>query len=265
MRGTAVLALASLAVAVAGCGGSASEAKRELRQTAQRLGQIRSGELKLRLVVLPSNGTKGRVGFELDGPFSLKRGALPVANIRYTQLAGARQATARFVSDGRRAVAVVNGKTVSLPPAALEQLRSATAGLGGSSGIGGLRIDSWLKHPSVSDGGMVAGARTDHITAELDVVNASNGLLSLVRQLGRDAPTLTGDSADQLRQAVKSSSIDVWTGKNDKLLRRLELKAELGFDVPEELKRALGDVVGAKVEFVLAVSNPNEPVHVRLP
>jgi hypothetical protein len=265
MRPTVALALASLAIVVAGCGGSASDATRELRQTAQQLGQIRSGDLKLRLVALPSNGVKGRIGFELDGPFGLKPGALPIANIRYTQLAGTQRATATFVSDGERAVALVNGKAVSLPPAALEQLRGATARLGGSSGIGGLRIDSWLRHSSVSDGGVVAGAETDHITAELDVVNAANGLLSLVRQLGRNAPTLTGESADQLRQAVKSSSIDVWTGKDDKLLRRLELKAELGFDVPDDLKRVLGDAVGANVEFVLAIAHPNQPVHVTMP
>jgi hypothetical protein len=263
-RSVAVVLLAVAAALPAGCGGSGDDAKRELRQTAQRLGEIRSGDLDLRLFVLPVGGTQGRIGFELSGPFALRRNALPTARIRYTQFAGTREATATFVSDGRRAVAVANGKTITLPPSAVEQLRGATAGLGGPGGVGGLRIDSWLKDPSVSDGGELGGAHTDHISAKLDVVNAANGLLTLVRQLGRDTPALTGKSADQLRNAVKSSSIDVWTGRRDRLLRRLELKARLGFDVPEELTRALDDVVGATFEFVLAIAHPNEPVHVSL-
>ena len=257
--------LAALALLAVGCGGSSGAAKSELRTTAARLGQIKSGDLLLRLVVTPSTGTKGRIGFILRGPFSLRSGQLPVANIAYTQLAGPRSATATFVSTGAKAYAISNGKTIALAPAATEEIRSASTGLGGSGGLGGLRIDTWLQHPNVSDGGNVGGAATDHISAGLDVVNAANGLLAFVRSLGRDTPTITGASADQLRKAVKSSSIDVWTGKSDKLLRRLHLQAQLGFDVPKELTRALGNVVGAKVDFELAIASPNQPVHVKAP
>ena len=35
-----------------------------------------------------------------------------------------------------------------------------------------------------------------------------------------------------------------------------QIAAQLGFDVPPSLSRALGKLVGAKVEFDLAVSNP---------
>jgi hypothetical protein len=262
MRSAAAV-LVSLALVVAGCG-TAGAARRELRQTAQRLGQIRSGDLTLRLVVTGTKGKKSRIGFQLRGPFELRPNALPLANIEYTQYAGVRQATATFVSTGTQTYALVSGKRVPIPASDTSQIASAASGLGVGGGSG-LRIDSWLKDPSVSDGGTVGGAATDHITADLDVVNAANSLLGLLRSLGHAAPTITGDNADQLRKAVKSSSIDVWTGKRDKLLRRLELKAELGFDVPDELKRALGDVVGANIEFELAVSNPNQPVHIRAP
>ena len=60
--------------------GGAGQAKQELRQTAQRLGTIHSGDLLLRLVVTPLNGsTSGRIGFVLAGPFSIRAGALPSA------------------------------------------------------------------------------------------------------------------------------------------------------------------------------------------
>jgi len=258
-RGSLLVA-AAFALLASGCGGGGGDAKRELQQTAARLDTIRSGNLNLSLVVLPSTGTKGRVGFALRGPFALRKGGLPVADITYTQLAGGRSASATFVSNGTTAYAKVGGRRIALPAAATEEITRAAGGPAGKGTLSGLRIDTWLKDPTVSDGGRVGGADTDHVSAKLDVVNAANGLLALVRQLGRDAPTISGDSADQLRKAVKSSSIDVWAGKRDHLLRRLLLRVKLGFDVPSELKRALGEVVGAKVEFELAISDPNRPI-----
>jgi len=255
---------AASALLLFGCGGGNS-ARSELKQTADRLGTIRSGKLTLRLVVLPSTGTKGRIGFTLRGPFALRRGGLPLADITYTQLAGRRSASATFVSNGTTAYAVAGGRRIALPPAATQEITRAAGGPSGGGTLGGMRIETWLKDPHVSDGGKVGDAATDRVSAELDVVNAANGLLDFVRQLGRDAPTITGRSADQLRKAVKSSSIDVWTGKKDRLLRRLLLKANLGFDVPAELKRALGSVVGARIEFELAIADPNRPVHVPTP
>ena len=103
-------------------------------------------------------------------------------------------------------------------------------------------------------------ALTRRLALPLAFVTAT--LYHFLQSRGHATPTIMGSSADQLRKAVKSSSIDVWTGKQDKLLRRLDLKARLGFGVPKELQRALGSVVGANFEFELAVSNPNKPVRI---
>lgn len=250
--------LVACAALVAGCG--QSHAHRVLADTANKLGKIHSGDLTLRLVVSPRTGTKGRIGFVLSGPFALRAGALPIARVDYTQIAGAREATATFISTGNKAYAEVNGKVYDLPPSATASIRRAGAGLGGSGGIGGLDIASWVKHPSARTEGNL-----EHVTADLDVVNAANGLLSLLRGLGRAAPTIQGDEAKRLRAAVVASSFDVWTGKDDHLLRRLVLKAELGFDVPATLQRVLGRVVGGKIDFELGVAHPNQAVSVTPP
>ena len=254
----AALLLAVAALAAAGCGGG--HAHDVLSETADNLGKIRSGDLTLRLVVSPRHGTKGRIGFELRGPFALRRGALPLAKVAYTQIAGAREATATFISTGTNAFAEVNGKTYELPADATESIRRAAGGPAGSGGFSGLDISSWVEDPSVSNSG-----DQDHVTADLDVVDAANGLLQLLRGLGRDAPTIEGDEADRLRDAVDSSRFDVWTGAQDHLLRRLLLKADLGLEVPGSLQRVLGSVVGAKVDFELAVAHPNEAVSVAAP
>jgi hypothetical protein len=260
-RAAAFLGLVAL---LAGCGGK-GRANEILSDTASNLGKIHSGDLTLRLVVSPREGTKGRIGFELRGPFALRPGALPIAKVAYTQIAGARQATATFISTGSKAYAEVNGKAYELPAESTELVRQAAAGIGGSGGLGQFEIDSWVEDPVAGDGGDVGGAQTDRVSARLDVVDAANGLLGLVRQLGRDAPRIEGDQAKQLEDAVDSSSFEVWSGREDHLLRRLLLKADLGFDVPVSLQRVLGEVVGAKIDFELAISNPNKPVSVPPP
>jgi hypothetical protein len=257
-------ALVAILAVAAGCGGG-GHANHVLSQTADDLGKIRSGDLTLRLVVSPREGTKGRIGFELRGPFALRPGALPIAKIAYTQIAGAREATATFISTGTKAYAEVNGKAYELPPESTDVIRQAAGGIGGSNGLGQFEIGSWFDDPKVSEGDNLGDGSTDHVVADLDVVAAANGLLGLVRDLGRDAPTIEGDAADQLKDAVESSNIEVWSGKDDHLLRRLLLEADLGLDVPESLRRALGDVVGAKVEFELAIAKPNQPVSVPPP
>jgi hypothetical protein len=136
---------------------------------------------------------------------------------------------------------------------------------GPSSTFGQLRIDNWVKDPIVSSGRDIGGSPTEHVSGRLDVVAAANGLLDLVRQLGRNAPTLEGYQAQRLERSVRSSSFDLWTGRDDHQLRRLLLRANLGLDVPQSLRRILGHVVGAKVEFDFRVSRPNQPVNVPPP
>ena len=257
------LALLVLAVLAAGCG-QGNEAQKVLADTADNLSKVRSGDLTLRLVVSPPEGTRGRIGFELRGPFALRPGKLPVAKVAYTQIAGAREGTATFISTGTNAYAEINGKVYELPPESAETVRQA-AGVGGSNGLGSFDIGSWVEDPVLGDGGEVGGTHTDHVSAKLDVVNAANGLLALLRGLGSDAPVIEGAEADRLRDAVESSSFEVWTGRHDRLLRRLVMHASLGLDVPPSLQRVLGEVVGAKIEFELAVSKPNKPVKVPAP
>jgi hypothetical protein len=259
-RAACLLALVALAP---GCGGGG--AHKIVSDTAGNLGKVRSGDLTLRLVVSPRQGTKGRIGFELAGPFALRAGALPLAKIAYTQIAGAKKATATFISTGSKAYAEVNGKAYELPQSSTASIKQAAGGSGSSNTFGQLRIDDWVKHPKVTRGGDIGGAATDHVSGGLDVVAAANDLLDLVRQLGRDVPRLEGDQAKTFQDAVKSSSFDLWTGHDDHLLRRLLIKADLGLDVPQSLRRVLGSVVGAKIDFELSIAKPNTPVSVAPP
>jgi hypothetical protein len=246
------------ALAAAGCGGT--NATSTVSETTKNLAKIHSGVLDLKLLVTPRSGEP--FGFELKGPFSLRPGKLPVARVAYIQTANGRSARATFVSDGNRAWVISNGRTAELSAEQAGSLRTSTQALGSSGGgLSTFDVGAWIDEPKASGG---VGA-TDRVTGRLDVVAAANGLMGLAALAGRNGTQIEGADADRLRQATRASSVELLTGKDDRLLRRLRLSADLGFDVPHTLKQALGTTVGAKIDFLLAVDRPNTPVRVKGP
>ena len=261
--GAALLACALLA----GCGGGGEDAQEVLSETAAKLGDIRSGTIHLD-VRLDPRGPSGvePFGFALDGPFALGgSGPLPVADVEYRQTVGDESATVTLVSTGRKAFIRTQGRTYELPREQTEQLRGAAGQLRAGSGLGEFAIDEWIEDAELDDGGEVGGAETDRVQADLDVPTAVRDLLALSRQLGQDVPQLRGQDAERLADSVRSSRFEVYTGKDDRLLRRLELEIDFGLDVPRELRGALGSLVGAKLLFELGVDDPNRPVSVEEP
>jgi len=256
--------LAAAVALLAGCGSSGPNANDVLKRTAASLSTIKSGTLDLKLLVTSPGAHGTRFGFTLHGPFQLGKTPLPVLHVAYTQIAGDKQATATLISDGRRGVVQSGGKTLPLTASARQTLSAAAQQIQGAGALAAFDISSWIEHPKVSGGGEVGGADTDKVTADLNVLNATNSLLGLIRLAGRNVHELTGSDAKQLEQSVKSSSFVLYSGKRDRLLRKVDVAATFGFDVPKQLANALG-AVGAKVEFELGVANPNKPVSVNLP
>lgn len=252
-------ALVALLLLLAGCGGTAAEDV--LSETAANLGKIRSGRLSLELA-FQARGA-GETGFTLDGPFSIDQGRLVAGKLDYAQLLGDQGAqTATFLSTGEKAYVEVRGQAYELPPNLSSQLRAASSQLT-ESGLGSLDVGRWFEDPKLKDGGELAGADTDLIDARVNVVEVVNTLVAVSSQLrsGTSIP-LAGDDAEQLRRAVESASARIWTGKDDRLLRKLELTIRFSAgEAPERVRSLLG--VG--VHFVLAVADPNAPVSVEAP
>ena len=255
------VAVACTALLLAGCGGGggSGSAQDVLSETAANLGKIRAGTLHLELVVTPrGKGLGGATGFRINGPFGLSSGKrYPTANIAYTQLASGKSATVRVVSNGRTGYVQSNGARHALTAVQLELLRRAAATSGDpSGGLADVVIDRWIVDPKLSDGGDVGGTATDHVHARLDVVQTVNGLLPLAP--GTHVMRITGQNAKRLAHAVRSSSFDVYTGKDDHLLRRATVDVDFALDVPKQLRQALGDLVGAKVHFLVGVDDPRK-------
>jgi hypothetical protein len=264
MRRLASLLLAALSLG--GCGGDGG-AEDVLEQTADNLEQIESGVISMRLLVTPKGDGSERVGFELRGPFSLEGpGDLPLARVEYTHVGGSERAMVTVVSTGHKAYVEVGGQAYELPPEQIAQLRAARRKLAEGEGRGELAVNDWSDEPELSNGGSVGDAETDRIEARLDVAAAAQDLVEFSRGFGQGAlGELSFADEQALARATRSATLELLTGKEDRLLRRLEIAVDLGFDVPSGLSDALGTVVGARVDFELGIGDPNEPVRISEP
>ncbi|HWL36969.1 MAG TPA: hypothetical protein VNQ77_12320 [Frankiaceae bacterium] len=250
------VAFAAVAVAaLAACGSSGSPAEDALRDTAKNLGDIRSARLDLRMTA--ESAASEPVGFSLKGPFALpEKEGLPVADVEVTELRGKESVTSSFVSTGTEAYVVRNGKTT--------KLNASGVSVGGESGgLESLRIDGWLRDPEIEDG----DGDTERITAGLNVAAAFDDLGRLGERLGTSALAglrpLDDAAKAQLEKSAKDSSIEVVTGKDDRLLRRLVLKVTLtaAGEVPEGLR----SLVPVTLSLSMDLAEVNRPVRVEPP
>ncbi|MFN2506412.1 MAG: hypothetical protein ABR540_19735 [Acidimicrobiales bacterium] len=263
-------ALACVLLLAAGACGEGTEAERAAEATADNLGKVRSGQLSFRLITGAGDqlDDSSGVGFELEGPFALPApGALPVARIDYTQLAGGERTTAQVIATGTKAFISVGGSVYELPAAQVESLRAPKDGEG-DSGFGSLRIDDWMEEPQLSAGEDVDGTATDRIQGNVDVVRTLNDLFAFGRQAGAselNVPEISGEDAEQLRRVTQSATVDLLTGREDRLLRRMAVDVRLVAQVPEEVRQALGQLAAAHIRFDLGVTEVNRPVQVPEP
>lgn len=259
-------AVLAAALALPACGGSPSL----LADTADKLSDIRSGILGFRFEISSRGALQGSVGYSLSGPFALpEAGKLPVARLRFTKTVGDTESTALFVSTGEQAFIGVGGKVYEMPEAQSAGLRAPSDGDSGANPLADLGIDDWFRDERESDGGRVGGAETTRIHGALQLANAVNDLLDLAGQMGASdlaaVPRFEGDSAESLDRAVRSATMDVFTGTEDHLLRRMAIHVVFGVSPAPGLGAAFGNLQGADVRLELDVTDPNRPVHVAEP
>lgn len=260
----AFAAVAVCAISLAGCG--ASEAEKALDETASNLGEIRSGQMEMKVVVSP-NTAGSDIGFELEGPFSLPdEGELPTTDLRYAQIAGESRGEVRFISNRDGAWVEVDGQAYELPADRVDAL----IGDGGDGGgpLADLELASWARDAEVADGPSIPGEETQLVRSEIEPVEALNDLLGTLGDLGAGEAAavgpLEGADADQLEKAVRSSTLEVLTGKEDRLLRRLTVDMDIGVEA-QELAGGLGELSGAKVTLEITLADLNGAVEVAAP
>lgn len=273
MRAPLAVAAIVAVVALAGCGADDEET---LRETSEKLSEVRSGQLSLRFVIAsqseqpPSARTRDNdVGFAINGRFALAERArgLPQTDLAYTQIAGPRSETVRIVADGRAAWVRVGEQAFTLPPERTRRLRRSAAGGDGGAGLDELQIERWIADPKSSDGGEVDGVATTRITGRLRVATALRDLLALGRRAGTDvgAKPIGKEAGRRLEEAKEDASITLHTGQDDRVLRRLVLRASFPLKRTRDLGGTIGSLRGAQIRFSLSLRRPGRDIRVKRP
>jgi hypothetical protein len=262
-----IVATGAVALLLGSC--ARPSAEEVLADTAANLGRIHSGVLGMRMMAESTGQLAGEMGFELEGPFALPVGdeSLPVAEFRYTQIAGPESAEATFLSTGEQAFVEIEGQAYELQADALAE-EPAAAPAAAAAGLGTLRLNEWIREPELSDGGEVGGTDTWRVTADLNAGAAIPDLMELSGSLGSTGflAAFEGAGSEQLEQAVESSTIEIYTGKDDRLLRRLVMDIRLGLSHLEaELGDAVTGLADMHLRFEVEVSDIGRQVSVEAP
>lgn len=256
----ALLALAVVALVLAACGGSdggsgsggsSADAETLLRQTFTGTHDIRSGkaDIQLRVDVSGDDSIRGPITASISGPFqSAGSGELPKFDMSLDAHAQGQGFRAGLTSTSDQLFVNFGGTSYEVPAQLLDQLkdsyrRSQQEGSDQQMSLKSLGLDplSWLQDPTVEGTETIGGVETDHISSQVDVNALLDDVDKILARVSAQGGLPTGQQIpskippgdrSQIEDAVKSASIDVWSGTDDHTLRKLTLA--LSVDVPRE-------------------------------
>lgn len=281
---SAVLAalVAALGLAACGGGGSGANVDQVLKETFSGNKKVRSGKVDLTLSI-KAEGTRnlgGPIELKLTGPLqSQGPKQLPKFDFDLTLSASGQTFKAGAVSTGDAGFLKFQGQAYTVPAQIFAQFKQgferAQAQKNGSQNQSfaslGVNPKNWLKDPKDQGDADVGGAKTIHISAGVDVgklLDDVNQILTRARgQLGGQAarlPTqITASQRQAVKDAVKEVSFDVYTGKDDKTLRRMKIK--LKFKVSQKQQSKAQGLTGGEIAFDLVLNELNQPQTVNPP
>jgi hypothetical protein len=248
------------ALVVAACGsdgGSESTgAQRLLEDTfATTATDVKSGRLTVDVKLDPEGllALGGPITLKATGPFEVSADSkLPSFDLRAVAEVAGNQLRAGALSDGKNAYLELDGDDYILEDTFLDKLRSGE----GAVGIAALGIDprGWITDVQEKGSEQVGGVDTVHLTGGIDAPK----LLADVEKIVGTLPAGKQGSAQQrkdIADAVKSAQVEVWSGKQDKILRQLLVK--VAFDFPSGATPPIPGLDKGKVELRARIDGVN--------
>ena len=233
---------ASLLVAACGGGGNDEDPQDVLQQTFSNPTSISSGTFDLDLRLETSGGEQpGKLEAKLGGTFQ-SRGASEFPLFDFDVSLNGEGGDQSFsgaggmISTGQQAFVNYQGTEYEVPQALYDefvttyaqlQRRSDSTQQNGLLESLNINLADWLtdlKNDGTED---VEGTKTIHVSGTADVPNVVEDLKKIAKRAGNAAGNVNPDELDQLNDTLESGDIDVYTGEDDKLLRRLQLDLEL--------------------------------------
>jgi hypothetical protein len=275
--------LAALALVVAACGGSdenggGQEASADtdvnqlLTQTFSGTKKVESGNLNLKLQIEAQGGQAdqlgGPVSVSLAGPFQSQGGGkLPKFRLEANVQGGGQNIKAGATSTGEKGFLSFQGTEYVVDDQVFQQFKTgyeeaqkqAKSGNQDQQSFATLGMDprKWLTDPKNEGEAKVGDDDTIKITGGIDVaklLDDDNTALAKANSLGLNSTgevpeKLTEQQRQQVIAAVKDPRVEIYTGKDDSILRRLVVN--LG------IEDANSDTTGT-VAFDVSISDLNE-------
>jgi hypothetical protein len=261
-------------------GGSSGSAQSLLKQTFSSGHSVKSGVLGFALTLKPTGSSTltTPITLSLSGPFQSRgSGKLPQSDFTISISALGRHGSLGVISTGTAGYVNLQGTNYQLPQAdfqKLEQSFTSAQSSGGSQspGLAQLGIDPqhWLTHPSAVGTDTVNGVSTTHIRAGVDVNALIADLNTFLAKTAKNTaatsslPSKIPQATQQkIAAAVKNATVDVWTGKSDRTLRKLAL--DLSMPVTGKVSTALGGMTSAGIGLTVQYARLNQPQTIATP
>jgi hypothetical protein len=264
----ALFAAVALAACGGGGGGNNEDPQQVLDETFSNDESISSGAFQLDASIDASGGDQGgSIEAKLGGPFQSEEGKVPSFDIDADVKAeGASQGTFSFTggltSTGDKAYVNFQDTEYEVPQELFDQfatsytrLQSQNQDKQGNNLLGSLGIDpsNWLTDLSNEGTEDVEGTEAIHISGTADTPKLIEDLKTIAQNAGSAAPQVNAQQLDQLTSIIKSADFDIFTGADDKLLRRIEANVELS---PPAISGAPSSV---DLNFSITFSDVNQP------
>jgi hypothetical protein len=232
----------ALLLAACGGGGNGEDPEQVLQQTFSNPTSIRSGTFDLDLRLETSGGDNpGSFEAKLGGKFaSQEAGQFPKfdvdASVKAESGSQSLSGTGGLISTGDQAFVNFQGTDYAVPQQLYDEFTATYAQLQGQSStsksanlLKALDISpaNWLtdlKNDGTAD---VEGTKTIHISGSADVPKLVEDLKAIAQKAGSAVGNVDAQQLGQLDSIVQSGDIDVYSGEDDKILRRFEIHLEL--------------------------------------
>lgn len=290
------LALLCVLLAAAGllsaCGGDdkSGQTPQEVLQETFGAGQsVKSGKLQLGLDLNLQGieGLSGPIKVEVDGPFQSQGGdKLPDFDLDLELTAGGQTFQAGAVSTGEKGFLEIQGQAFDIGEQLYAQFRDGYKQAqeetekdegkddekdGATFEALGIKPLNWVRNPTAAGEEEVGGAKTTHVRADVDVERFLADISRLLDRAeglelegaGKVPGGLSEEQRRQIAQAVRSARVDVWSGAEDRTLRRLRLSVDL--DVPQAARKSIGGLERGTIAFTFGFADLNEDQEIEAP
>jgi hypothetical protein len=276
-----VVVLVALLLSACGSSGGSGDAQTLLKETFGGGHKVDSGRLAVSVAVTPSGSRTltSPITLSFGGPFQSRgAGKLPQSNFQISLGEQSRRLSVGLISTGTAGYVTLAGASYRLPAASFQRLEQSFAQVAGAPGGSGgaaskLGVDPlrWVHDPTVVGTEDVAGTRTTHIRAGIDVsalLDDLNRFLARASSLGvsgagRLPSSLSPATRSRIAAEVSSPRVDVWTGTGDKTVRKLQVRLTL--PVTGQASALLGGLRSIGIALSMSYAGLNQPQSVQAP